>query len=295
MARRVLVLVNRRKAEASDATSRVESLLSGRAELLGVEELGVEGASAECSAGAGTQPDLAIVLGGDGTLLAAARQSALAGVPLLGVNLGKVGFMADFDLDSLERHADALLGEEALPIRELATICVEVRAEGDTAPRFTGHALNEAVVTAGPPFRMLTLALRIDGRPGPTVAGDGLIVSTPTGSTAYNVSAGGPIVAPEVEALTITPIAAHSLSFRPIVVGRQRRIELRLDAVNADREGGTTLVVDGQLLVPLKEQDTVVFSDGRERVRFVVNPDADYWNTLISKMRWAAPPRARGD
>lgn len=290
MARRVLVLVNRRKAEVSDAIARVESLLSGRAELLGVEE-----ASAELPAGAGGRPDLAIVLGGDGTLLAAARQPALAGVPLLGVNLGKVGFMADFDLESLERHAGSLFGEGVLPTREVATILVEVRSRGDRACRFTGHALNEAVVTAGPPFRMLTLSLLIDGQPGPTVAGDGLIVSTPTGSTAYNVSAGGPIVAPEVEALTITPIAAHSLSFRPIVVGRRRRIELRLDAVNADTEGGTTLVVDGQLLVPLKEHDTVVFSDGRERVRFVVNPDADYWNTLISKMRWAAPPRARGD
>jgi NAD+ kinase len=140
--------------------------------------------------------------------------------------------------------------------------------------------------------------MRINDEKGPTVNGDGMIVSTPTGSTAYNVSAGGPIVSPDVDALVITPIAAHSLSFRPIVVGAASRIELIMNRVNssgADGGGcaGTTLVLDGQVVCPLAEGDRVVLGLDPRPVRFVRNPRGGYWTTLTEKMHWAAPPRLR--
>jgi NAD+ kinase len=140
---------------------------------------------------------------------------------------------------------------------------------------------------------MISIAMRIDGAEGPTVSGDGIIVSTPTGSTAYNVSAGGPIVAPEVDAMVITPIAAHSLSFRPIVVGAGSRIELEMLQVNAQDGTGTSLVLDGQVRSPLRRGDRVLIARDGPEVRFVRNPRAGYWSTLIDKMQWAVPPRLR--
>src|SRR5690606_8901839 len=108
-------------------------------------------------------------------------------------------------------------------------------------------ALNDCVVTAGPPYRMIELDVYIDGEPGPTLRGDGVIVSTPIGSTAYNVSAGGPIVSPDLDSFTITPHAAHSLAFRPIVVPSSCEIDLHLRKGNDADDGGTTLVLDGQV------------------------------------------------
>jgi NAD+ kinase len=157
-----------------------------------------------------------------------------------------------------------------------------------------GLALNDAVVTAGPPYRMITICLRIDDQDGPAATGDGLIVSTAVGSTAYNVSAGGPILHPVVDAMVITPIAAHSLSFRPIVVPAGAEIELIAEDVNDDgRGGGTTLVLDGQNSARLSRGDRIVIRRHDVPVQFVRNPDSQYWATLINKMHWALPPRMR--
>jgi NAD+ kinase len=163
---------------------------------------------------------------------------------------------------------------------------------GGTTRTFEGLAVNDAVVTAGPPFRMISIALRIDGDQAALLNGDGVIVSTPIGSTAYSVSSGGPIVAPEVDALSITPIAAHSLASRPLMVAGGSRIELRVVRINeTSGELGTTLVLDGQVLVPLSAGDRVtVARDPRATIRLIVNPERNYWSTLRAKMHWAQPP-----
>ncbi len=167
-------------------------------------------------------------------------------------------------------------------------------ASGEPSDDAESLALNDAVVTAGPPYRMIALTIRIDGQPGPQVAGDGLIVATPIGSTAYNVSAGGPIISPDVSAMVVTPIAPHSLSFRPIVVAGSSTIELTLDRVNDQDDldgpaGGTSLVLDGQLAVRLHAGQRVLIRQNPRQARFVRNPRSSYWHTLIDKMRWAAP------
>jgi NAD+ kinase len=206
------------------------------------------------------------------------------------VNFGKLGFLAEFDLQSLRDAGAELLSGSALPTRQIHMLRAGVFSPGGATPRFSDAVLNECVITAGPPFRMIAIETRFNQEAGPTVSGDGIIVSTPTGSTAYNVSAGGPIVAPDADVLLITPIAAHSLAFRPIVVGATSRIELTMQRVN---KGGTVLVLDGQVTQPLAVGDRIVLTRDSRRIRFVRNPRGGYWSTLTDKMRWGEAPRVR--
>lgn len=233
------------------------------------------------------QADLAVALGGDGTMLSQARRLAGRGIPLVGVNFGRLGVLAEFDMDSLRAHATVVFGPRP-PVHEHLIIEVAVLDESGQA-LVSERAINDCVVTAGPPFRMIELEISINGNDGPTLTGDGVIVATPIGSTAYNVSAGGPIVQPTLDAVVITPIAAHSLAFRPIVVGTGGDIEVQIVRANA----GTTLVIDGQAQVPLLKGQRVRVRRHSDRARFVVNPSSTYWRILLQKMRWAAPPTYR--
>lgn len=288
--RRVLMLVNHRKPDGAAGAAIVRAAVERHGRL--VAELD----SAEsCETKYAGEVDMLVVLGGDGTLLSQARRWAGIDVPIMGINFGKLGFMAEFDVPAVVENAAQLFGDGPLSTRELAFVGVDVRSAGSTGIRYRGIALNECVVTAGPPYRMIELGLSIDGLPGPTVVGDGLIVSTPTGSTAYNLSAGGPIIAPSVDAMVVTPIAAHSLAFRPIVVPGHGRIELAVLRANHDDTGrsGTTLVLDGQVHVPLEEGDVAAIGLAGARVRFVRNPKVEFWRTLVEKLHWAKRPALR--
>ncbi len=288
MPRSVLVFFNRLKPDAVAALPSLRAMLDGKAMIIGERD------ATDDAPFPTDHADLAVVLGGDGTLLSAARRLAGTGVPLLGVNFGKLGFMAEYDMASLRRRAPQLFDHAPLPTRDLPLLHARVFAPGQSQPRATGLCLNEAVITAGPPFRMITLSLEIDGRAGPSLSGDGLIVCTPIGSTAYNVSAGGPIVSPGVDAATITPIAAHSLSFRPIVVPLSSTIEVRVEHPNTGPGGaGTTLVLDGQVQVPLRRDDRVVLTRDARTATFVTNPEGSFWSILSSKLNWAVTPLAR--
>lgn len=287
MGRSVLLLVNRAKPGADDAEARVSALIRRHGTL--VDALGAMGddPARDCS-----DVDLIVVLGGDGTLMTEAGRYAPAGKPILGVNIGRVGFMAGFDLESLTKHAPALFGDGALDTRTVSMLDAEILdADGKSIESL--RAVNDYAITAGPPYRMIRLEIHIDGQPGPMVSGDGLVISTPTGSTAYNVSAGGPIVAPGVPATVITPIAAHSLSFRPIVVGHGHEIAIRLLTANEENGGGTELVIDGRGRRRLHEGSRVIVRGGGTQIRFVGDPDVSYWQTLMRKMHWAAPPTGR--
>ncbi|MBS0186672.1 MAG: NAD(+)/NADH kinase [Planctomycetes bacterium] len=287
MPRRVLLIVNREKQDACVAFEKVQGLIERHGQLAGVVDASDSGLD-----DLARSADLFVILGGDGTLLGQLRRLVPLGKPILGVNFGKLGFMAEFDMPALTRAASEAFGDAPLAVHETPLLSVRVTgAEG--RPRFESIAANDCVLTAGPPYRMIRMALSIDGNVGPTVSGDGLIVSTSTGSTAYNLSAGGPIVSPEVEAMAITPIAAHSLSFRPIVVPLQSRIEIVVTRVNNDDGHGTTLVVDGQVLTKLGEDDTVLITRHDRRALLVRNPQSSYWSTLITKLRWAEAPRLR--
>lgn len=288
MSRTVLVFINRSKPDAVAVLEEVLGMIKSHGRVAGVIDI-AEAKPLPSTDGV----DLLLVLGGDGSLLSAAHKSRHLGLPILGVNVGRVGFMSGFELDRLRLSAASVFGKGELTTRRLSTLGVEVRSKTNDSIRFSAVAFNEFVITAGPPFRMISLALTIDGEPGPAVSGDGMIVSTPIGSTAYNVSAGGPIVAPGANAYVITPIAAHSLSFRPIVVPDSCVIELRLDEVNATNGGGTTLVADGQISHQMLAGDRIRYFGTEQSVELVVDPYVSYWRTLLSKMHWAAAPRQR--
>lgn len=282
-----MVLVDRARPGASAAADAVGAVIGAHADLLG--EAPARGAGPLALPSAVT---LVVVLGGDGTLLSTARRAVGLGVPLLGVNLGRLGFMAEFDASGFSRLGPGLLAH-ALPTRELMLARASVIGAGGEE-RFASVAVNEAAITAGAPFRMIELDLAVDGQRGPTIAGDGLIVCTPTGSTAYNVSAGGPIVAPGVEALTVTAIAAHTLAFRPLVLPPESVFEAALRRGNDEASpGGTTLVIDGQVQAQVRTGDRVVVRRNEEGVPFVVNPEGSFWATVIEKLHWAARPQLR--
>jgi NAD+ kinase len=285
MPRAALLLVNRDKPEALVAAEETRRLIARTGRL--VAELAADDAPLPASAG---EADVIVVLGGDGTLLSQVRRAAHLRKPFLGINLGKLGFMAEYDPASVRQHAEALFGAGPMPVRELPLLSVSVRGS-DGVVRPIGPALNEAVITAGPPYRLISLALSIDHQPGPSVRGDGLIVSTPIGSTAYNISAGGPIIEPRADAFVITPIAAHSLSFRPLVLSGAARVDIAVQRANATTpDTGTTLVLDGQVQAPIRTGDTLTITRDATPVRFVSNPERSYWATLISKLHWASTP-----
>lgn len=277
---RILLLANHSRPEVSSLIDDVRSRIAKHAEIVSELEADTTPLPQDISA------DLAVVLGGDGTLLSQARRVVERQLPLVGVNFGRLGFLAEFDWETLQQHAAIVFGPDP-PIHEQLILSVTVQDGRRASHR--DIAINDCVVTAGHPFRMIELQIMIDSSPGPTLTGDGVIVATPVGSTAYNVSAGGPIVNPKLDAKIITPIAAHSLAFRPIVLDADS--DLQIEVVRANP--GTTLVLDGRVTVPLKVGQRVAVSRHPKRARFVANPSSSYWKILLEKLRWAAPPTYR--
>ncbi|MCH2139909.1 MAG: NAD(+)/NADH kinase [Phycisphaerales bacterium] len=228
------------------------------------------------------EADLAVVIGGDGAMISQSGRLVGCGMPLIGINCGRLGFLAAFDAASLRTHADILMTSTP-PVRHHMLMEVTRHHEGETDHAV---AVNDAVVTAGPPYRMVELSLSIGGVQGPQVRGDGLIVASPTGSTAHNLSAGGPIIGPGVDALVVSPLAPQSLAFRPIVLDAGEGVEVEVERSN----DGTTLVLDGQTLTPLASGDRLVIRRHERTIPMVVNPDEPFWRILQERMRWAAPP-----
>lgn len=304
MPRSVLLLVNRDKPDVVAALPEVCTLIARRGRVVAELDMADTPLAASHAAGA----NLIVVLGGDGTLMSQSRRCVHLGLPMLGVNLGKLGFMAEFDLQALREQADGLFGDEPLHVQDRPMLRAHVSPSPECPlPSATDEsvlartlAMNDIVITAGPPYRMISLSIKIDGVPGPTITGDGLIVSTPIGSTAYNASAGGAIISPDVQAMAMTPLAAQSLAARPVVIPASSTIELRLERVNDDPEiqglgGGTSLVLDGQIATRLHLGQTILIRQHMRPARFVRNPRGSYWTTLISKLRWGAPPVVRSE
>lgn len=242
---------------------------------------------AECSAEVLRESDFAIVLGGDGSIISAARYLSEANVPVIGVNLGRLGFLAEFSVAEFTQAADAILSGKAPVERRMMLGCrVREKTEG-SREKFYSKAVNEVFITAGPPFHVIELKIQVDGEDVARCVGDGLVVSTPTGSTAYSLSANGPILAGSMEAIVLTPICPHSLSFRPIVIAATSVIEIACMRINE----GTTVSADGQVSWSLSFGDIV--NVAREQSSFLVvnNPMRTRWDTLATKLGWARQPR----
>jgi NAD+ kinase len=241
--------------------------------------------------------DVILALGGDGTLLGAARRLHGRPIPLMGVNFGRLGFLASFSPERFLKHFDALVAGR-LPVSsrlviEASVLGADAKCDArdpgavEKSRRCSAIALNDAVISAGPPFHMIELEMKADGDGGVKFFGDGVIVATPSGSTAYNISAGGPIVESGVEAFCVTPICPHSLSFRPVVVSSRNSVVLMASKVNP----GTTLFCDGQETSVLGAGERVVIRRSPHDVRLIENPEAGPWRSLAEKLNWAATPR----
>jgi len=241
----------------------------------------------KCTIDVLSKSDFAIVFGGDGSIISAARDLGQANVPVIGVNLGKLGFLAEFSVSELKELFDNIVsGKAPIEKRMLLGCSVHQTSQGNRES-FRSTAVNEVFITAGPPYRMIELKITVDGQHVASCVSDGLIVSTPTGSTAYNLSSGGPILAGAMEAMVITPICPHSLSFRPIVIDAHSVMEVCCTRVN----DGTTVSVDGQVSRQLSTDDVVRIA--REKSSFLVvnNPLRTRWHTLASKLSWAEKPK----
>jgi len=229
--------------------------------------------------------DFAIVLGGDGSIISAARHLSAARVPVIGVNLGRLGFLAEFSVAEFKHYFEDIVAGRARIERRMMLGC-RVGPQGGRA-RFASKAVNDVFITAGPPFHVIEMEIAVDGERLPSCVGDGLIVSTPTGSTAYNLSAGGPILAGSMEAMVITPICPHSLSFRPIVIDAASVVEIRCTRINE----GTTVSVDGQGATKLALNEVLNVARVRSSFLVVENPMRTRWDTLVTKLGWARKPR----
>jgi NAD+ kinase len=224
------------------------------------------------------QVDALIVLGGDGTLLSMARAVGDLGVPILGVNLGFLGFLTATTLDEMTAALQALIaGELAIDARMMLRARVIRGGQG-----LGEHlALNDVVITKSAMSRIIDLSVSVDGRHATSYRADGLIISTPTGSTAYNLSAGGPILFPTMDAVVLTPIAPHTLSNRPIVLPGSQRIDVTLCV-----EQEVMLTIDGQVGVPLRERDVVEVQQAAARIRLLRFEHKDFFSVLRTKLKW---------
>ena len=227
----------------------------------------------------GSRCELILVLGGDGTLLAAARAVRQSGVPMLAVNLGNLGFLTAVTISELYVSLDQILhNEHQIEQRKMLEIQV-IRGDSTAA---TYHALNDAVMNKGAISRILDFETRVDGRFLNLFKADGLIISTPTGSTAYCLAAGGPIVHPSVDAFIITPICSHTLSNRPLVVSDQSVVDV---VVRTEAES-VFLTVDGQVGLALHAQDRVQCSLSSSHIQLVKPPNKDFYEVLRNKLKW---------
>jgi NAD+ kinase len=269
---RVLLLGSADRENVSEVASEIRPLLARHADVVdtGLEirdELGE------------VEADLALVLGGDGTILRAAKALLPRGTPVLGVNLGKLGFLAAISPDLVGEIFPAVCRGECRIREHIMLVCSVWRGEQRIASEI---GLNEAAILGGPPFSMLTVELYVDAELATTYSCDGLIISTPVGSTAHNLSAGGPILRQTLPAFVISPISPHTLTVRPVVDSAERVFEMVVPRPNA----GTAVVVDGQVLAGLEAYDRVEVQRADAPFRMIEVSNQNYYRTLREKLGW---------
>lgn len=274
--KRVLILGNMDKPGVAEEIERLRPWFEQRVEIVGIR-------SADENCWDGGPVDFCVVFGGDGTLLSAGRMMAGTGVALLGVNMGKLGFLADFSVEHMQKHFDEVLRGEVPPTERLM---LDVRVREGEREILRSPATNDVAISAGAPFRMIDLHVAQGPETVAQYLGDGLVVSTPTGSTGYNLSTGGPLLHPTLQAVVITPIAPHTLSLRPMVLQPQPPICITARRVNR----GTSVIIDGQIVEDLCDGQCVEVHPAAEPLRILPHPGRHHFDTLASKLQWGQSP-----
>jgi len=290
--KKVILLVNLEKTHARDQGRELLDWLGRHAVVVGHNMGGTLDLATLPEA------DFLVVLGGDGTILSSARGLQGRELPIIGVNIGKLGFLAEFSIDELKEHFRQIMSDQTLVTRRIMLRCHFLGS--DRPDDYKVFAVNELAVIADPPFRMIEVSVSIADEHLALCMGDGLIVSTPTGSTAYNLSAGGPILMSTLTSAVITPMAAHSLTFRPVVVDLDKPIIVQCrdnrhpkagEADKTDQVNFGIAAIDGQVTAPLKSQDKIVITRAEPRFLLVRNPRQGQWRLLNTKLHWGKLPK----
>jgi NAD+ kinase len=279
--RTVGLVVKRDRPRAVRLARRMMSWLARRGLRVLLDAEGhLTGAPARSKEALAREADLIVVLGGDGTLLSIARRTD-ARVPILGVNLGELGFLTEVvEKEAMPMLARVITGRYELDRR--MTLAASLRRGDLVGRRF--RALNDVVITNGARARIVEFAVSVDDLPLTTYRADGIIVATPTGSTAYSLSVGGPIIEPTVQVLLLSPISPHTLSNRPVVLRPTAVVRIAIGR----REQDALLTIDGQEVTPLTGGDVVEVRQGRSPITLVRSPDRTYYDVLRSKLGWGA-------
>jgi NAD+ kinase len=225
------------------------------------------------------QADLLVVLGGDGTMLAGARLMETRSAPILGVNIGGLGFLTEITPEEIFSALEKIFQED-YSVEQRLMLRSWITRHGQQVGSAT--VLNDVVVSKGTLTRMVQMEIRIDGQFVTGLRGDGLIISTPTGSTAYSLSAGGPILNPSVHALILTPICPHTLTNRPIVIPHNALVEVLVTS----REEGAMATFDGQVGIALRHDDLIEARASEHFARFIRFPDRTFYEVLRKKLKW---------
>jgi NAD+ kinase len=223
--------------------------------------------------------DVLLVLGGDGTMLSAARLAGERGIPILGVNMGGLGFLTEVRLENLYPSLERVFANDFV-LDERLMLRTHLHRHGETVAQ--GTMLNDVVISKGTLARMIELHITLQGQFVTHLRGDGLIVSTPTGSTAYSLSAGGPIINPAVQGLILTPVCPHTLTHRPLIVPLNAEIDVTLTS----KDDGAMATLDGQVGVAITQGDTVQIKVAEHRTRLIRFPESSYYDVLREKLKW---------
>ncbi len=269
---RVILLGFGARPGVLEGADRLRPVIRQFAEIVAEDFTGTQDLSA-------LEADLVIVLGGDGSILRAARQMGYHQLPVAAVNLGRLGFLADLTPEELPKVLQQVDAGQLHIVEHLMLEC-RVYHHGKCLERMLG--LNETAVLAGPPFPMLDIELYIDDELVTTYSCDGLIISTPVGSTAHSLSAGGPILRKDLHAFVISPISPHTLTNRPVVDSAERVYEMSVP----HPVDGTSVVVDGYVMKTLRPGDRVRIQRAPVRVQLVAAPGHSYYRTLREKLGW---------
>lgn len=232
-----------------------------------------------------SEVDILVSMGGDGTFLASARAVEKQDTPLLGINLGSLGFLTQFHQKHLEKALDAIVaGEYQIEERMLLKAHIAGKKELDNP-----YALNDVVVDHGPIARLIDINLIVNNEDIVTYKADGLVIATPTGSTAYSLAVGGPIMHPKMEAIIAAPISSFSLNTRPMVFSATDVLELKIRS----EHGVAGLTLDGQVMAPLMDTDKVIITKADFRLKAITFPQYSFYKLLRNKLHWGIAPRAR--
>jgi len=223
--------------------------------------------------------DLVFVLGGDGTMLNVSRLVAEKGIPILGINLGSLGFITEVNRDEIFSTVDKMLNG-GCEIEERLMLSAAIRRDGKKIADYT--VLNDVVINKGALARIIDLETNIDGNYVTTFKADGLIISTPTGSTAYSLSAGGPILYPTLESIVLTPICSHTLTNRPIVLPDHSKIEIIIKSLSED----VFLTLDGQVGFSLRMNDVITINKAHYKTKLLLPFERNYFKVLRTKLKW---------